>query len=86
MEQLRCEEKHSKESATHVVLLMKVCELTWKDWPTDSHRSDVVHNLSGNTWNFHTSVEIRSSNKSHIGQEITFSEFVEILFPGDYQL
>ena len=86
MEQLNCEEKHSRESATHVVLLMEICALTWKNWPRDSHRSDVVCNLSGKTRNIHACVEIRSDNKSHIGQQITFSEYVEIQFPGDYQL
>ena len=47
---------------------MEVCALTWKNWPRDSHRSDVVFNLNGPTRNFHASVEIRSDNKSHIGQ------------------
>ena len=40
------------------MLLMKVCALTWNDWPGDSHRSDAVHNLNGKTWNSHTSGEI----------------------------
>ena len=68
MEQINCEEKHSRESAAHVVLLMEVCALTWKNRPRGRHRSDVVCNLSGKTKNFHASVEIRSDNKSHIGQ------------------
>ena len=53
-------EKHSIESVTHVMLLMELsaCALTWNDWPGDSHRSDVVYNLNGKTWNSHASVEI----------------------------
>ena len=58
MEDRNCVEKHSMESATHVVSLMQLSALTWNDWPGDSHRSDVVRNLSGKTRNSHTSVEI----------------------------
>ena len=39
-----------------------------ENWPGDSHRSDVVCNLSGKTRNSHASVEIGSGNKNHIGQ------------------
>ena len=46
------------ESATHVVLLMELSALTWNAWSGDSHRSDVVYNLSGKTWNSHASDEI----------------------------
>ena len=35
-----------------------VYTLTWNDWPRDSHRSDVVHNLSRKTRNSHTSVKM----------------------------
>ena len=51
-------ENEKKNSSVRRVLLMKVYALTWNDWPRDSHRSDVVHNLSGKTRNSHTSVEI----------------------------
>ena len=65
---MNCVEKHSMESATHVVLLMELSALTWNDWPGDSHRSEAVYNLSGKPRDSHVSEEIRSGNKSHIDQ------------------
>ena len=55
---MNCVDKQSRESATHVVLLMELRTLTWNDWTRGSHRSDVVYNLNGKTRNSHTSAKI----------------------------